>query len=115
MKPPKPVRVLGKHDDWTVEVQGFPNRLAVIHSVWWSPKSRLYRDPHAGTNRDGKRFRDYYDALERNDVVVMQETAKIGDFAGLSYIGLFRTKGLALSEDGAVSLEIVERLPLKPV
>jgi len=110
--PPELVKITGARGDWTALVG--PDRLAVIHNIWWTPPGR-YLDPMHGANLTGKRYNDFVDALQTHDRTVMQKTAADGSFARLGYIGVFTFDSLAVAADGAVSLRITARLPFRPV
>jgi len=109
---PRPVKIVGARGDWTATVEG--KRLAVIHNIWWTPPSS-YFDPMDHAKLDGKRYRDFVQALQGNDTAIMQKTATDGSFSRLGYVGLFRYQDVVVGEDGSVALTITERLPVRPV
>ncbi|MBT8417351.1 MAG: hypothetical protein KJO42_07910 [Silicimonas sp.] len=110
-KAPRPVKVKGKRGDWTVDMDG--THTAVIHDLWYTPPG-AYHDPMEGVDLKGARYTDFIGALKDSDTVVMQKSKDDGTLARLGYIGVFKFKDLDVADDGAVSLTITERLPLKP-
>jgi len=99
------VHIHGLRGEWTAEVEG--RRLAVIHT---SKRKGVtgYHDPMVGAKIDGKRYSDFLVALQSQDLVVVQRDVP-GTFDRDGYVGVFTFKDLSVSEDGAISLTLIER------
>jgi hypothetical protein len=99
------VHIVGARGDRTAEVEG--RRLAVIHSSWREGLTG-YHDPMTAAKTDGRRYRDLLSALRAHDLVVVQRDAP-GGLERDGYVGVFRFRDLAVGDDGAIRLTLVER------
>jgi len=103
----KLVKITGERGRWTAEVEG--KRLAVIHNTWRVGQTG-YEDPMEGIDRNGKRFREYAEALRHHDFVVMQRDVGGGDLSRDGYIGVFSFDNLDLTEGAPVRLRLLDRV-----
>jgi hypothetical protein len=99
------VKITGKRGHWLAEAEG--RWLPVIHNSWRQGPNN-YLDPMTGVSVDGKRYRDYVDALRGSDLVILQRDAS-AQLERDGYIGIFHFKDLILGEDGSIGLTIIDR------
>ncbi len=107
MRPRRQVHIHGVRGQWTAEVEG--KQLAVLHNTWWQDRrSNRYHDPMQGVLREGARYLARIAALRMHDLAVMQRDGG-PKMERDGYLGVFRFRNLVIGEDGAISLDLVER------
>ena len=100
------VSIAGARADWVVDAG--EEKLAVIHSTWWSGKD-VYRDPMKGVDTGGKRYREYVAKLQETDRVVLQRDKGNGSLERDSFVGVFSFSDLLVDPAGPVELKLVAR------
>ena len=109
VKPPsaRAVRITGARGDWIADVEG--ERLAVIHSTWWTGKD-AYRDPMVGVDVRAKRYVDYVAKLQETDRVVVQRDKGQGSLERDGYVGVFSFKDLKVDPAGPIEMRLTSRV-----
>ena len=99
-------KIISHRGQWTADVEG--RELPVLHSSCREGTTGYFAPPKE--TREGAKFDRLRQALESNEVAVMQRDASHDGSSRDGYIGLFSYKNLVIGDDGSIRLTFVDRV-----
>ena len=99
-------KIIGYRGQWTADVEG--RELPVLNSSYREGTTGYFDAPKE--TREGAKFDRLRQALESNDIAVMQRNASDDGRSREGYIGLFSYKDLEFGDDNSIRLTLVDRV-----
>lgn len=100
------VKIQGRRGSYLAEVEG--RKLAVLHQTFYSPPY-AYHHPFKNVAFTSPKVQALIEALQDNDLFVLQADADPETLARKGYIGVFRFTDLRVHPEDGLSLRITER------